>query len=190
MSAPVFARTTELDQGWSVSVSGNVVTMVSPDLDVGAYTYALTANGSVLFAGPLTVAPESTPRAGAPVTEVQVAISGANVAVTALGGGGGGGGEGTPAVSVVAETSLSGASSAVGTSGRFAREDHTHGTPLDAVPSGPGDLWVEGQSYVVSDERICPLDGQLYRCITAHTAWVGTNWQPSVSPTLWTPVTG
>jgi hypothetical protein len=40
----------------------------------------------------------------------------------------GGGGGGTPAVSVVAETTY-GAASAVGTGTNYARQDHTHGTP-------------------------------------------------------------
>lgn len=57
---------------------------------------------------------------------------------------------------------------------------------LDYVEPGPGDPWAEGDTFVVGDERVCPLDGKLYRCTTAHTAWVGTNWQPSVSPSLWT----
>lgn len=59
---------------------------------------------------------------------------------------------------------------------------------LDYVEPVQGDPWAEGDSFAVNDERVCPLDGQLYKCTTAHTAWVGTNWQPSVTPNLWTPV--
>lgn len=43
-------------------------------------------------------------------------------------------GGGTPAVSVIAETSF-GASVAVGTTLLYAREDHTHGSPTDPVPA-------------------------------------------------------
>lgn len=45
-----------------------------------------------------------------------------------------GGGGGTPATTVVSETAF-GQSSAVGTSSNFAREDHTHGTPVDPIPA-------------------------------------------------------
>lgn len=43
---------------------------------------------------------------------------------------------GTPAASVVAETSFSGVSPAVGASTDYARADHTHGTPADAPSDG------------------------------------------------------
>ncbi len=66
---------------------------------------------------------------------------------------GGGGGSGTPASSVVSETSYS-QSPAVGTSTDYARADHTHGTPASAISSsffnalfgdaGDGDVTITG----------------------------------------------
>ena len=69
--------------------------------------------------------------AGANITLTPVQ-SGARVTLTIASTGG----SGTPAGSVVAETSFSGASSAVGASTDYARADHTHGTPADAPSDG------------------------------------------------------
>ena len=70
----------------------------------------------------------------------------------------GGGGAGTPASSVVTETTF-GAASAVGTSTDYARADHTHGTPsLPALTAGiygnggDGSLTVVG-TYTATTER-------------------------------------
>lgn len=43
--------------------------------------------------------------------------------------------------------------------------------------------WQEGESYVVG--QVVLYDGVQYRCIVDHTAWVGTNWNPASTPTLW-----
>lgn len=67
--------------------------------------------------------------AGSNVT-ITESVSGSVLTVTVSASGGGGGG--TPASSVVSETSY-GQSPAVGTSSDYARGDHTHGTP--AIPA-------------------------------------------------------
>lgn len=56
--------------------------------------------------------------------------------------------------------------------------------PEPPPPAG-APLWVEGASYTVGNEVTDPLDDQVYRCISAHTAWAGTNWYPSTTPSLW-----
>ena len=59
--------------------------------------------------------------------------------------------------------------------------------PVTFEPIAPkGIEWVEGDTFAVGDERT--YQGVLYRCITAHTAFVGAGWTPPASPTLWTEV--
>jgi chitin-binding protein len=62
------------------------------------------------------------------------------------------------------------------------------------VPSTPPGqtstpAWAEGQNYAVG--QLVTYNGKVYRCILAHTAWVGAGWQPDVAWTqnvLWVTV--
>lgn len=52
------------------------------------------------------------------------------------------------------------------------------------APSGGGTGgWVEGGTYKVG--QTVTYQGRSYRCLQAHTAWVGAGWTPATSPTLW-----
>jgi chitin-binding protein len=49
--------------------------------------------------------------------------------------------------------------------------------------------WAEGQNYAVG--QLVTYNGKVYRCVLAHTAWVGAGWQPDVPWTqnvLWAAV--
>ena len=51
-------------------------------------------------------------------------------------------------------------------------------------PTNPGTTtWVEGASYTAG--QIVSYQGKQYRCLQAHTAYVGAGWTPATSPTLW-----
>ncbi len=43
--------------------------------------------------------------------------------------------------------------------------------------------WKEGESYKAGE--IVTYNGKEYKCLANHTAWEGTNWNPSSTPTLW-----
>ncbi|WP_410499619.1 polysaccharide lyase [Chitinibacter sp. S2-10] len=43
--------------------------------------------------------------------------------------------------------------------------------------------WVEGPTYSAGDT--VNYQGQTYTALTTHTAYVGTNWNPATTPTLW-----
>lgn len=61
---------------------------------------------------------------------------------------------------------------------------------LDTVlpPGGPGTpgggtpAWSEGSSYVVG--QLVTYNGATYKCLQAHTAWVGAGWYPSADGVL------
>lgn len=51
-------------------------------------------------------------------------------------------------------------------------------------PTNPGTTtWVEGASYTAG--QVVSYQGKQYRCLQAHTAYVGAGWTPATSPTLW-----
>ncbi|WP_348944493.1 carbohydrate-binding protein [Chitinibacter sp. FCG-7] len=53
-----------------------------------------------------------------------------------------------------------------------------------ATPSGGGAIpWAEGVTYTAGQK--VTYNGGTYECIQAHTAWVGTNWNPAATPTMW-----
>ncbi len=56
---------------------------------------------------------------------------------------------------------------------------------LPTTPPNPpgGTTWTEGASYTVG--QIVSYQGRQYRCLQAHTAYVGAGWTPAASPTLW-----
>lgn len=61
-----------------------------------------------------------------------------------------------------------------------------YSTEIDKqAPSGGGGTgsWVEGGTYTVG--QTVTYQGRSYRCLQAHTAWVGAGWTPATSPTLW-----
>ncbi|AUH53558.1 chitinase [Chromobacterium sp. ATCC 53434] len=45
--------------------------------------------------------------------------------------------------------------------------------------------WTEGTSYKAGD--VVSYNNANYTALVAHTAYVGANWNPAASPTLWTP---
>lgn len=58
--------------------------------------------------------------------------------------------------------------------------------PTNVTGPAGASVWTEGQSYAVG--QVVTHNGKTYRCILAHTAWVGANWKPDVSWTqnvLW-----
>lgn len=55
-----------------------------------------------------------------------------------------------------------------------------------APSTGGNSGWTEGGSYKVG--QIVTYQGRSYRCLQAHTAWVGSGWTPATSPTLWQPI--
>lgn len=59
-------------------------------------------------------------------------------------------------------------------------------TDTPAVGGGAG-TWREGASYVVG--QTVTYQGRTYRCLQAHTAWVGAGWTPATTPALWQPLT-
>lgn len=46
--------------------------------------------------------------------------------------------------------------------------------------------WLEGSTYKAGD--IVTYQGNTYKALVAQTDWVGANWNPASSPSLWTPV--
>ena len=56
---------------------------------------------------------------------------------------------------------------------------------LPTTPPNPpgGTAWTEGASYTVG--QIVNYQGRQYRCLQAHTVYVGAGWTPASSPTLW-----
>jgi chitin-binding protein len=56
---------------------------------------------------------------------------------------------------------------------------------LPTTPPNPpgGTAWAEGASYTVG--QVVSYQGRQYRCLQAHTAYVGAGWTPAASPTLW-----
>lgn len=52
-------------------------------------------------------------------------------------------------------------------------------------PTNPpgGTAWTEGASYTAG--QVVSYGGKQYRCLQAHTAYVGAGWNPAVTPTLW-----
>ena len=52
----------------------------------------------------------------------------------------------------------------------------------------PGDIpeWTEQGSPTYTAGDLVTDRGAVYRCLTTHTAWVGTGWRPSTTPSLWT----
>jgi hypothetical protein len=94
--------------------------------------------------------------------------------------GSGGGGGGTPASSVVSETSY-GQSPAVGTSGDFARADHTHGTPTAGAPVGAQYVTLATDATLTNERVLAVTSGDLTRTdggagsnVTLGLATVGT----------------
>ena len=57
-------------------------------------------------------------------------------------------------------------------------EEETTEVEIGLVPE-----WEEGKTYKVGD--LVKYNDVVYECITEHTAWVGTNWNPEMTPTLW-----
>ena len=55
-------------------------------------------------------------------------------------------------------------------------------TTPPTTPPGAG-TWTEGASYTAG--QVVSYQGKQYRCLQAHTAWVGAGWNPAVSATLW-----
>lgn len=55
---------------------------------------------------------------------------------------------------------------------------------LPSTPPNPGTTtWVEGAAYTAG--QVVSYQGKSYRCLQAHTAYVGAGWTPATSPTLW-----
>ncbi|MDK2124113.1 lytic polysaccharide monooxygenase [Parachitinimonas caeni] len=71
-----------------------------------------------------------------------------------------------------------------------AHGDHTSQIDISApdtpTPNPGGNEWKEGASYVVG--QVVSYRRGSYRCLQAHTAWAGANWNPASSPTLWEPL--
>ncbi|MDC8759221.1 lytic polysaccharide monooxygenase [Janthinobacterium fluminis] len=57
-------------------------------------------------------------------------------------------------------------------------------TPTTPPQPGAGQ-WVEGAAYAAG--QIVSFGGKRYKCLQPHTAHVGANWRPDVSPALWQP---
>ncbi|MBB3280952.1 lytic polysaccharide monooxygenase [Mitsuaria sp. BK037] len=55
--------------------------------------------------------------------------------------------------------------------------------PTTPPTTPPGTTWTEGASYTVG--QVVSYQGRSYRCLQAHTAYVGAGWTPASSPTLW-----
>jgi chitin-binding protein len=54
-------------------------------------------------------------------------------------------------------------------------------TPTTPPPTAG--QWLEGAAYGAG--QIVSFAGKRYKCLQAHTAYVGANWRPDISPTLW-----
>lgn len=56
--------------------------------------------------------------------------------------------------------------------------------PTTPPTTPPGTTaWTEGASYTAG--QVVSYAGKSYRCLQAHTAYVGAGWNPASSPTLW-----
>ena len=56
--------------------------------------------------------------------------------------------------------------------------------PTTPPTTPPGTTaWTEGASYTAG--QVVSYQGKSYRCLQAHTAYVGAGWNPASSPTLW-----
>jgi Ricin-type beta-trefoil lectin domain-like len=49
-------------------------------------------------------------------------------------------------------------------------------------------VWAEGNTYSVG--TVVSYNGKLYTALVTHTAYVGANWNPAATPTLWKPTEG
>ncbi|KAF0812657.1 hypothetical protein IGB42_02949 [Andreprevotia sp. IGB-42] len=49
-------------------------------------------------------------------------------------------------------------------------------------------LWQEGNTYTAG--TVVTYNGKDYKALVTHSAYVGTNWNPAATPTLWAPVSG
>jgi len=58
-------------------------------------------------------------------------------------------------------------------------------TQIDTTLPSTGNVteWREGVAYAVG--QTVSYQGKRYKCLQAHTAWAGANWNPSSSTTLW-----
>ncbi|WP_273431824.1 S8 family serine peptidase [Chitinibacter tainanensis] len=58
-------------------------------------------------------------------------------------------------------------------------------TPKPTTPPSAGcySAWAEGKTYQVGDW--VTFDGRNYRALNTHVAYVGANWTPKATPTLW-----
>ena len=54
---------------------------------------------------------------------------------------------------------------------------------LLAASAWAAPLWQEGQSYTVGTQ--VDYNGSTYQALVSHTAYVGANWNPASTPTLW-----
>src|SRR5262249_28572289 len=53
-----------------------------------------------------------------------------------------------------------------------------------AAAQGPcRGAWAEGNTYNVGDS--VTYNGATYTCLQTHTAFVGANWNPAATPSLW-----
>lgn len=58
-------------------------------------------------------------------------------------------------------------------------------TPTPTPPTDPGTcrIWAEDRAYQRGE--VVMYQGQTYTALVAHTAYVGTNWNPAATPSLW-----
>ncbi|GAA5785177.1 beta-1,3-glucanase family protein [Chitiniphilus shinanonensis] len=58
-------------------------------------------------------------------------------------------------------------------------------TPTPQPTSAPAScaIWAEGNTYVAG--TVVSYNGATYTALVTHTAYVGTNWNPAATPTLW-----
>lgn len=52
-----------------------------------------------------------------------------------------------------------------------------------AAPACSQSVWSEGKTYTVN--TVVAYSGHNYTALTTHTAYVGANWNPAATPTLW-----
>ena len=58
----------------------------------------------------------------------------------------------------------------------------------EPIQTGDITTWKEGETYNLG--AVVTYNGKSYKCISGHTAWAGTNWNPESTPTLWESVDG
>lgn len=117
------------------------------------------------------------------LTNERVLTAGTNVTLTDNGAGSTlviAAGGGTPATTVVTETSY-GQASAVGTSSSYARADHTHGTPPAGAPVGAQYITVATDGTLTNERALAVASGELTKTdggaggnMTLGLATVGT----------------